>query len=102
LVLDPAAGTLELNAAEAEARTFCTNGRQAFAEAGQQVRLAADHARQVYLTGYWQQLRHHALQHYVAPRDVDEVLADLTAHYVAAELQERQSAVHADPFSIAR
>lgn len=102
LVLSPADCSLELNAAEADARNFCAAGRQSFSAAAEQLRLAADHARQVYLTDYWQQLRHHALQHYVAPREVDEVLADLTAHYVTAELQERQAALSSDPFSMAR
>jgi hypothetical protein len=54
------------------------------------------------LAGYWQQLRDHALHHYVAPRDVDDVLTQLIAHYVVAEVQQHQATLNSDLFSMAR
>ena len=92
----------ELNRAESEAREFYTAGREELSAQGDNVCHASEHARQTYLGEYWQQLRDHALHHYVAPRDVDEVLAELLAHYVIAEVQQRQAALEADPFSMSR
>lgn len=42
-----------------------------------------------YLDTYWQQLRAHAQTHYVAERDLDEVLNELSSRYIAQhKLQE--------------
>lgn len=102
LVLSHTDSLGELNRAEAEAREFYTTGRNQFAEQANQLRHAAEYARQTYLADYWQQLRDHALQHYVAPRDVDDVLTELIAHYVVAEVQQHQAKLESDPFSMAR
>lgn len=48
-----------------------------------------------YLDNYWQQLRTHAQTHYVAERDLDEVLNELSSRYIA---QHRQQEVLQSPY----
>jgi len=102
LSLGQAENIAELNRAETEAREFILTGLKETAEHGRHVQHACEQACEAYLSMYWQQLRDHALSHYVAPRDVDEVLAELTSHYVVAEVQERQASLEAEPFAMAR
>ena len=65
-------------------------------------RAASLHARPAYWETYWPPLRDHALRHYVAPREVDEVIKELTEHYVAADLQRRQAELTHNPFAVER
>lgn len=102
IILGRAECGTELHAAEVEARAFCTSGKNDLLLQGEKTRAASLHARQAYLESYWQQLRAHALRHYVAPREVDEVIKELTEHYVAADLQRRQAELTHNPFAVER
>jgi hypothetical protein len=102
IILGPVESATELHSAEVEARAFCTSGKNELLLLGEKTRAASLRARQSYLVNYWQQLREHALRHYVAPRDVDEVIKELTEHYVAADLQRRQAELTHNPFAVER
>lgn len=102
ILLTPAECVRELQLCEAEARAFCGGGKNDLLLRAESTRSASLRTRLEYLNKYWDQLRAHALQHYVEARDVDEVLAELTRHYVGADLKRRQREVGTDPFAIAR
>ena len=99
-VLSPAKCAAEVEAAEVEARGFCTMGKNDLLIQAEKTRAASLHTRQAYLEGYWQQLRAHALKYYVKPRDVDEVLAELSARYLAGEMERLHLERTRDPFSL--
>jgi hypothetical protein len=48
-----------------------------------------------YLDNYWQQLRVHAQAHYVAERDLDEVINELSGRYIE---QHRQLEAQQSPY----
>jgi hypothetical protein len=98
--LSPAKYAAEVEAAELEARSFCTAGKNDLLIQAEKTRAASLHTRQSYLEGYWQQLRAHALKYYVKPRDVDEVLAELSARYLAEELARLALERTHSPFSL--
>lgn len=100
--LSPAKCAAEVEAAEVEARGFCTAGKNDLLIQAEKTRAASLHTRQSYLEGYWQQLRAHALKYYVKPRDVDEVLAELTARYLAVEIERLHQERTRNPFSLGR
>lgn len=81
----PAKGAAELQAAEA--RAFCTGGKHELLIAAESTRNASLRARQTFLDAYWNQLRAHALKHYVKPREVAEVVAELSARYLTSDLE---------------
>ncbi len=89
----------ELEAAETEARGFCTGGKNELLIQAEQTRNASLRARQNHLEAYWRTLRTHALKHYVKPRDVAEVLAELTTRYLAGDLERHQLERTKNPFS---
>ncbi len=98
--LSPVKCAAEIEAAEVEARGFCTAGKNDLLIQAEKTRAASLHTRQSYLEGYWQQLRAHALKYYVKPRDVDEVLAELSARYLAGEMERLQLERTRSPFSL--
>ncbi len=102
IALSPAKCAAEVEAAEVEARGFCTAGKNDLLIQAEKTRAASLHTRQAYLEGYWQQLRAHALKYYVKPRDVDEVLAELTARYLAVEIERLHQERTRNPFSLGR
>jgi hypothetical protein len=102
ILLSPAESVREFQLCEAEARAFCGGGKNDLLLRAETTRSACLRARLDYLDKYWEQLRAHALTHYVEPRDVDEVLAELTHHYVAADLKRRQRDDTSNPFALAR
>ena len=81
----------ETQACETEARVFCATGMIALLREGGEVREACIDAGRAILAKYWRQLRAHAATHYVKERDVDEVIAELSAHRQAAEAARRQA-----------
>ena len=83
--------TTETQACETEARIFCATGMIALLREGGEVREACIDAGRAILAKYWRQLRVHAAQHYVKEREVDEVIAELSAHRQAAEAARRQA-----------
>ncbi len=91
----------EVRQAEAEARAFCSNGILSLFAQANEVRDACIDARVTVLHKLWSQMRAYAQAHYVQERDVDEVIAELTAHHVSADLRRRQG-VAADPFTAER
>ncbi len=98
--LSPAKCAAELEAAELEARAFCTAGKNDLLIRAEKTRAASLHTRQAYLEGYWQQLRAHALKYYVKPRDVGEVHAELSARHLAGDLERHQLERTKNPFSL--
>lgn len=76
---------------ETEARAFCATGIIAILQDGGVLREACTDAGRAILAKYWRQLRIHAAEHYVKPRDLDEVMAELTKHRTAAEATRRQA-----------
>jgi hypothetical protein len=98
-VLTPAKCAAELEAAEVEARAFCTAGKNDLLIRAEKTRAASLYTRQAYLEGYWQQLRAHALKYYVQPHNVDEVLAQLLARYLADDLERHQLERTRNPFT---
>ena len=75
---------------ETEARIFCATGMITLLREGGEVREACMDAGRSILAKYWRQLRVHAQSHYVKEREVDDVLAELTKHRVAAEAKRAQ------------
>ncbi len=100
LLLPPAKRAAELQAAEAEARAFCTGGKNDLLIAAEKVRAASLHAREASLDEYWRGLRAHALAHYVKPREVDETIAELTERYLVGDLEHHQRERVKNPFGI--
>jgi hypothetical protein len=98
--LPPAKCAAELDAAEVEARGFYTAGKNDLLIQAEKTRSASLHTRQAYLESYWEQLRAHALKYYVKPRDVDEVLGELSARYLANDLERHQLERTRNPFII--
>ena len=89
-----------LKAGETEARAFCTGGKNELLIQAEVTRNAGLRARQALLETYWRGLRAHALTHYVQPRDVAEVLAELTARYLAGDLEFHQLERTKNPFNV--
>ena len=102
VISNPATAVLELQKAEAEARAFAADGVRAMLAVSSQAHEACALAADGYLHTYWDQLRDHALKHYVTGKDVDSVIADLTQQYIAADLRRRQSELISNPFQIER
>lgn len=97
-LMDHAAALAELQRAELEARSLSGEGIRTILAYGTHAHQSCVAARESYLQSYWEQLRQHAMAHYVTERDVDEVIAELTQHYVAADLLRRQSQLVSNPF----
>ena len=102
MVLGLAKAAKELEKAETEARVFCTNDKNELLVGAERTRAACLHASQVYLDRYWVQLRAHARQHYVKPRDPREVFVELISRFDAAEKQRTQAALTRSPFATER
>ncbi|MBC7367757.1 MAG: hypothetical protein H7343_13265 [Undibacterium sp.] len=98
--LVPARRAVEFDAAEVEARAFCTAGKNDLLIQAEQTRAASLHTRQAFLDRYWEQLRAHALQHYVKPRDVDEVIIELSARHLSGDIERHQLERIRNPFGI--
>src|SRR6185295_16444080 len=81
----------EAQVCETEARAFCAAGMIGLLREGGEVREACIDAGQAILAKYWRQLRVHAQSQYVKEREVDDVLAELTKHRVAAEAKRAQA-----------
>lgn len=92
--------TAELQAAEAEARAFCTGGKNDLLITAEKTRAASLRQRQAHLESYWDGLRAHALEHYIKPRDVDEVIAELAARYLADDIERFQRERTKNPFVV--
>jgi hypothetical protein len=76
---------------ENEARAFCAEGIKVLLRQGIEVREACLDAAQALLAKYWRDLRRYAQANFVQERDVDEVIAELSQHRLAAEASRRQS-----------
>jgi|GEM_PF-715367 hypothetical protein len=76
---------------ETEARAFCAEGIKALLRQGLEVREACFDAAKALLAKYWRELRAYAQANFVQERDVDEVIAELSQHRLAAEASRRQS-----------
>jgi hypothetical protein len=81
----------EASVCETEARTFCATGMIGLLREGGEVHEACIDAGRAILAKYWRQLRVHAQSHYVKEREVDDVLAELTKHRLAAEAKRAQA-----------
>jgi hypothetical protein len=81
----------EAQACETEARAFGAAGMIALLREGGEVHEACIDAGKAILAKYWRQLRVHAQSHYVKEREVDEVLAELAKHRLAAESKRAQA-----------
>jgi hypothetical protein len=55
-----------------------------------------EHAAGQYLQAYWNQLRAHAIAHYVEEKDVDEVIAQVTERNHTAELKRQRTRLTTD------
>lgn len=97
-LMDNVTALAELQRAEVDARSLGGDGIRTIMTYGTHAHQACVGAREGYLKGYWDQLRQHALAHYVTERDVDEVINELTQHYVAADLLRRQNELVSNPF----
>jgi hypothetical protein len=93
--LGPSQATAESVRCEMEARTFCTDGLKALLRQALEVRAACLEAGQLILAQCWRELLAHARQHFVQERDVDEVIAELSQHRMAAEINRRQTTFEA-------
>ena len=102
MVLGFAKAAKDLEKAETEARGFCTSDKNELLMGAERTRAACLHAGQVYLDRYWAQLRAHAREHYVKPRDPREVFVELIARFEAAEKQRTQAALTRSPFAAER
>lgn len=100
VLLPPVKCNAVLKAGETEARAFCTSGKNELLIQAEQTRNASLRVRQAHLEAYWRTLRAHALKHYVQPRDVSEVLAELTARYLAGDLERHQLERTQNPFAV--
>ncbi len=76
---------------ETEARAFCADGIKSLLRQGLEVREACFDAAKALLAKYWRELRAYAQANFVQERDVDEVIAELSQHRLAAEASRRQS-----------
>jgi len=81
----------ETQACETEARAFCASGIIKVLQDGGVVREACTDAARAILAKDWRQLRIHAAEHYVKEREVDDVMAELNKHRMAAEATRRQA-----------
>jgi hypothetical protein len=81
--------TAEAVRCETEARAFCAEGIRNLLRQAQEVRDACLDAANAILAQYWRQLRVHAQSHFVKERDLDEVIAELSQHRIAAEVNRR-------------
>ena len=99
-LLPPATRTAEWQAAEVEARAFSTSGKNELLIEAERTRAASLRARQAFLDAYWGQLRAHALKHYVKPREVDEVIGELSVRYLTNDLDWHRIERNKGPFSI--
>jgi hypothetical protein len=99
-LLAPSKCVAELQAAEVEARAFCTSGKNELLIAAESTRAASLRARQTFLDAYWGQLRAHALKHYVKPREVDEVIGELSARYLTSDLDWHRIERNKGPFAV--
>lgn len=99
-LLPPAKRTAEWQAAEVEARAFSTSGKNELLIAAESTRAASLRARQAFLDTYWGQLRAHALKHYVKPREVDEVIGELSARYLTNDLEWHRIERNKGPFTV--
>lgn len=97
-IMDNNAVLAELQRAENEARSLGGDGTRSILAYGAYAHQACQVARDLYLRSYWEQLRAHAMTHYVVERDVDEVITELTQHYVAADLRRRQAELVSNPY----
>lgn len=102
VIVDAPAAVADLQKAEAEARAFATDGIRALLAYSSQAHESCALAADGYLHAYWDQLREHAIKHYVTVRDVDSVIAELTQQFIAADLRRRQSELISNPFQIER
>ena len=87
---------------EKEVRDFLTDGLDLVHARLEVSRDVCTRLENAALKQYWDQLRAHAQAHYVAERDVDEVLAMLAQRYASANLARQQAELLADPFSTER
>ena len=81
----------EASVCESEARAFCATGMTGLLREGGEVHEACIDAGRAILAKYWRQLRVHAQSHYVKEREVDDVLAELNKHRLAAEAKRAQA-----------
>ena len=87
--------TAEAVRCEAEARGFCGDGLKGLLRQAQEVREACLETGKAILAQHWRQLRAHAQANFVQERDVDEVIAELSQHRLAAETSRRQASFEA-------
>jgi hypothetical protein len=92
----------ELARVESEVRAFLQGGNALVLARISANRELCTAQQERFLLYYWNQLRTHAQQHYVEERDIDDVLAMLTARYVEAVIVKKQKALTHDPFLVAR
>jgi hypothetical protein len=99
-LLSPENCTAELLTAELEARAFYNSGKNDLLIAAETTRAACLRARQSSLDAHWGLLRAHALKHYVKPREVDEVIAELSARYLTSDLDRYRIQRAKNPFDV--
>ncbi len=87
--------TSETSRLEAEARSFVSGGLKGLLRQSGEVREACLDAGQAILAQYWRDLRTYAQTNLVHERDVDEVIAELGQHRLAAEVNRRQASFEA-------
>jgi hypothetical protein len=91
----------EAGRVEAEFRRLLNEGMPLLAARLDAARSVCSNLTENALEEYWSQLRTYARQHYVEPRDVTEVIDELTQRYVDADLKRRQTGL-TGPFMTAR
>ncbi|MDB6169480.1 MAG: hypothetical protein JWM88_2344 [Verrucomicrobia bacterium] len=77
--------SIEIAQCEIETRTFCADGFHRLLAEAKEVREACLEAGQAILDKSRRSLRQHARAHFVRERDLDEVIAELEQHRIAAE-----------------
>ncbi len=75
---------VEMQAKETEVRPLLANKLLLLHSCATTAREAVAEAQEDYFENYWEDLRLHALTHYVVDREVDEVLDELTERYLGA------------------
>ena len=85
---------------EKEARSFCAEGIRNLLRQGLEVREACQDAANAIVALQWRQLRSYAHGHYVKERPLDEVIAELSKHRLAAEVLRRKASFEAANVSV--
>jgi len=101
-LLENAEALGEIRRFETETRAFCISGLNALLAQAEDVRVACQEVRKEILQNTWTKLRAHALAHFVAERDVDEVIAELMNHRAIADIKLAESQGVHNPFAAER